>query len=74
MTPIISFPRNQLLYLRFLHTLGLSSIWESIFSLISMTTGILTRKLAQFITLFEILWAEEGGSRFINISIFGILL
>ncbi len=53
MTPIINFPGNQLLRLRFLHTLGFSSIWESILSLISATTGILIRKLAQFITLFK---------------------
>jgi len=52
-TPIISVPGNQLLHLRFLHTLGSSSIWEFILSPISMTTGILTGKPAQFITLYE---------------------
>ncbi len=53
MTPTISFPGNQPLCPRFLHTLGFLSTWESIQSPILTTTGILTRKSSQFITLYE---------------------
>src|SRR6266480_1171114 len=72
-TPTVSGSGNQLLYLTFLYTLGFSSIWESMLSPMSMTTGILIMRPAQFITLYEILWAKRGGIRFINISTFGIL-
>ena len=54
-TPIISGLGNQLLHPKFLHTLGFLSIWESMSSPILTTTGTPMRKLAQFITLYEIL-------------------
>ena len=52
-TPIISGSGNQLLRPRFVHTLGFLSIWESMLSPMSTTTGIPMTKPAQFITLYE---------------------
>src|SRR6266480_3380689 len=53
-TPIISFPGNQLLRPRFLHSLEFSSIWEPILYPMSTSTGTLTGKLAQFMMRYEI--------------------
>src|SRR5579871_5925219 len=52
--PAISVPGNQLLRPRCLHILESSSIWESMFSLISTITGTLKTSPGRFIPLYEI--------------------